>query len=103
MIVYIVSSRCGCEMNTPLVFGSKEDAKNYIKNEMYDLMLERSDEMEDDDVDTNNIDDVFIWGEENDYCTSYNDLGFPDTYTGESDWTEYMITTVDLSELISKS
>lgn len=98
--IYIVSERYGCEMEEPIAFKNKTDAEDYIKNEIFNFVYDDyMDEMEEENIDIDDINAVLEWGEANDYCTSYHDLGFPDTYTADDDWSEFMLTEIDDSEL----
>lgn len=94
--LYIVSGREGTDMHAPQVFKNKSDADNYIKDEIASCVLDNfSDTLEEENIDTENLDDILSWAEANDYVTDYNNTGFPDTYTYCCDYIEFRQTEVD--------
>lgn len=93
--IYIVSSRCGAELEEPEIFYTPEDADKYVTTCIANDILEdfREDIAEDLKTNTkitaNSVDDmtpeeIVAWGEMHDYCTS-------NTYTYSSDWHEFNV------------
>ena len=97
--IYIVSGRSGAEMEEPQIFKTEKEAEDFIKNKIYDLIIEdHISELEEAGVNTSDVTEVLNWGQAEDMCTSYNSE-FPDTYTDSEEWSEFMITKVDLSKV----
>lgn len=104
----IVSGRCGVEIDTPVIFATRAESVKYIKEKMVKwLKSERDREMKEAGIDTDNVDEVFKWGQDNGYCESYNcvdDNGNEviDTAMVGDDWTEFKITEMDTDMLKKK-
>lgn len=97
--IYIVTGRCGVELESPNIFLSMKAAEDFCKKEIYDALYEdHSIEIEDEGIDTENIDDVLAWAFEQGIYDKdrYSDHDY--VYERGDDWIEYQIYTATVPE-----
>ncbi len=107
---YVISSRYGCSLNEPAVFAKKEDAVDFVKRTVAELIIDECEESladdgilsEDgfDELSPNEIDAILAWGKDHDYCSSYNTESVIDTFTYGDAWAEHRITEFDSSLIV---
>lgn len=104
--IYIVTGRCGVELESPNIFLSMKAAEDFCKKEIYDVIYEdNSTEIEDEGIDTENIDDVLAWAFEQgiydkDRYSAWQVPRHDHDYIYErgDDWIEYQIYTATVPE-----
>ncbi len=102
--VFVVTGRCGCELNEPFLVKSIEEGEKWIRQEIAELVIsdfsteleekgiipEDSDLIrENNELKTEYVDAILKWGSENNYCSD-------NIYMFSSDWTEYTVTELKL-------
>jgi len=104
MILYVVSSRYGIQINEPEHFRNENVAIDYIKQSVVDAMIE-NDEEASTYYDEHSVDETLAWGDEHDLCASYNSIidengnTIMDTCTIGDEWYEYMLTKLDTDDI----
>ena len=105
MIIYIVTSRYGVQMNEPAYFKNRDNAINHIKKGILDCMVERNKQAAN-YYKKHGIEQTLKWGVENDICMSYNSIRdangdiIVDTCAADKeDWLEYSIDSLNTDNL----
>lgn len=90
--IVVISGRYGCDLETPELAKSVEDAEAKIRNIIADLVYtDHGDKLQEAGIGYDDVDEIIRWGSERDLCTDH-------MYMGRSDWTEYQITELELPE-----
>ena len=92
--IYVVSSRCGCALDKPVVFSSMKQAEKYVKDSLSDYVITNEDIP--DCIDGSDPEKVLEYGSSHGLCDDMNCTGFPDTATVGDEWLEFIITEVEV-------
>ncbi len=107
--IFIVTNRCGTEIGGPILFHSLENAKKYIKSEIYDYWMDTIGETLKDELGEsalNDVERVFLYCMERGLCKKLlnpasKTSSESHTYrfnVGSNDWYEFKITRMVLPE-----